>query len=196
MAGCIPWWFTSRKPVHVRLVTYIRQKNGNAFSRVYLFVFHKIIQRAAGWSTAHKIIKLSGMSNVTISALLLLLLQSTTTTTTIPPPLLLAVVLYPYLSSVVHAGAQVIRYVKCNNLGPGACLEVVQFALRNVVLVNDDVDVPIRSTLLVPETHCVTNLVRYRTVLYTTYTAIFIALRAVKDLKPGPKTVLPPSEHK
>ena len=68
----------------------------------------------------------------------------------------------------MHAGAEVVRNVECDDLGPRPRLEVVQLAVGDVAAVHDDVDVPIRSTLLVPEPDRVSDLVRYRTVLSCT----------------------------
>jgi len=71
-----------------------------------------------------------------------------------------------YLGAVVHARAEVIWNVEHDDLAPSSCLEVVQLALGDVCLVNDDIDVTIWTTLFVPESDRVANLVRYCSVLY------------------------------
>ena len=73
-----------------------------------------------------------------------------------------------YLGAVVHAGAEVVWNAEYDDLAPSSCLEVVQFALGDVLLVHDDVVVTVRSTLFVPESDGMADLVSYRPVLHRT----------------------------
>ena len=79
-----------------------------------------------------------------------------------------------YLGAVVHAGAEIVGRVECDHLAPGPPLEVVQLAGRDVARMYDHVDVAVWTTLFVPEPDCVSDLVRYRSVLYSTTSHVLL----------------------
>ena len=75
-----------------------------------------------------------------------------------------------YLGAVVHAGAEVVGDVERDDLAPGPRLEVVQLASGDVAAMYRHVAVAVGPTLFMPETHRVSDLVRYRAVLRHTHT--------------------------
>jgi len=70
----------------------------------------------------------------------------------------------------MHSGTKVVRNIEYADLAPCSCLEVVELAIGDVLLVDDDVDVAVWSTLLVPEANSVSDLVSYCAIL-NCYTA-------------------------
>ena len=66
----------------------------------------------------------------------------------------------------MHVGPQVVGHVEGDDLAPRPLGEVVELAVRHVVAVDEDVLVPVRPGLLVPEADGVPHLVGDRPVLW------------------------------
>ena len=67
--------------------------------------------------------------------------------------------IYAYRCPIVHAGAEIIGHIVDDDLPPGPRLEVIQFSFCDIFFMYDDKEIPVGSTLFVPEADCMPNLV-------------------------------------
>ena len=65
----------------------------------------------------------------------------------------------------MHVRTQIIWNIQCDYLSPGAFVKIVEFPLRHIMLVDVDIVISVRSTLFVPKSYSMTDLMGYGPIL-------------------------------